>query len=161
MKTKLLALLLLVAMTLTMVSCAGRPKLNIDKAKDNLEDNGYIVVTYDDLTIGVEEVLSASNGDDSLYIGKFDTAKMAKLEYNQLKEKYDYEIKALKLEIKEVKYILKKYKNELKSDEIDYYEDRLKDLQEELEEMKKDYVFGISGKTVWYGTADAAKDSRR
>lgn len=161
MKTKLLALLLLVAMMLTMVSCAGRPKLNIDKAKDNLEDNGYFVMTYDDPTIGVNEVLSASNGDDSLYIGKFDTAKMAKIAYNQLKEKYDYEVKALKLEIKEVKYILRKYKNELKSAEIDSYEDKLKDLQEELEDLKKDYVFGISGKTVWYGTVDAAKDSRK
>ena len=46
------------------------------------------------------------------------------------------------------------------SDEIKALEDEIKDLEKELEEIKEDYVFGRSGKYVWYGDAKAIEDSK-
>ena len=39
-------------------------------------------------------------------------------------------------------------------------EKQIKELKNELEKMEEEYTFGKSGKTVWYGTVDAAKDSK-
>jgi hypothetical protein len=36
----------------------------------------------------------------------------------------------------------------------------IEECKEEIDDIKKEYVIGKSGKTVWYGTADAIKDSK-
>ena len=102
----------------------------------------------------------AYDDDNSLSIVRYADAKSAKLAYQEIKLKYDYQIDSLKLEIKSLEHQLKKYEDDLDSDEIDEIEDEIKELKEELEEMKEDFVIGRSGKVVWYGTADAIKDSK-
>ena len=65
------------------------------------------------------------------------------------------------IEDAEIRLLLRyKYEDELKSDEIDEIEDEIKELEEELEDYEEKYVYGIKGKIVWYGTADAVEDSK-
>lgn len=175
---KLVALLLVVSTLFIFASCSIPPKLDLEKAAENLEDNDYAVIYTDDedeLEAGMKEILMATkmdkDGDDdeSIYIVKFETFKLAKLYYKQLKLEYkeditDYKerIKALKLEIKIAKYELKKFDDDsgLDDDDIDELKEELEDLREEFKEFKKDSKFGIMGKTVWCGTAKAFKDSK-
>jgi len=159
----LLALTLLVCGALTLTSCAPKPELYLEEAKDNLEDADYEVSHVDDedmLSPAVKESLSAHDDDNYLYIVVFNDTKSAKLAYKEFKLESDQEIEALELEIKSIKHYLKKYEDDLDSDVIDEYEDELKDLEKELEEEKDEFVVGRSGKTVWYGTKDAIKDSK-
>ena len=94
-----------------------------------------------------------------LYVTVYATTKLAKLDYENRKAQLEYYKESLEREIKKIKHILDKLDDELKSSEIDDYEDDLKDLEKQLKEYKE-YVVGISGKTVWYGTKDAIKDSK-
>lgn len=179
MAKKLIALFVLVATLFVFASCSMPPKLNLEKAADNLEDNDYLVMYTDDedeLEAGMKEMLRAmkmdKDGDDGeyLYIVKFKTLKLARLYYKQLKlqfktekDEYEAEIAALKLEIKTAKYELKKYDDDANWDEddIDEMKEELEELQKEFKEFKKDSKFGILGKTVWTGTAKAFKDSKK
>ena len=174
----LLALAMLIGCVALFASCGAKPELDLEKAKDALEDEDYTVYysdDEDDLPVYAEGVLSASDDDDNyVYIMRFADAKTAKLYYNTLKIDRDNEIaeikaeiKSLKAEIKASEQVLKKYEDDMKSDEIEdledeieELEDEIKDLEKELEDMKEDYVIGRSGKVVWYGTADAIKDSK-
>lgn len=160
----LLALVMLVGCVAVFASCAAKPQLDLEKAKDALEDADYTVYYSDessDSTPYIEATLRASDDDDEqITIILFADAKTAKLYYEDLKLKHDMEIDELKLQIKTYKHILKKYEGELKSDDITELEDEIKDLEKELEEMKEEQVFGISGKVVWSGTEKAIKDSK-
>ena len=179
MAKKLIALFVLVATLFVFASCSMPPKLDLEKAADNLEDNDYVVMHTDDedeLEAGMKEMLRAmkmdKDGDDDEYllVIKFETFKLAKLYYKQLKlqfktekDEYEAEIAALKLEIKTAKYELKKYDDDSAWDEddIDELEEELEELQEEFKKFKKEGKFGIIGKTVWTGTAKAFKDSKK
>ena len=175
MAKKLIALFVLVATLFVFASCSMPPKLNLEKAKDNLEDNGYYVDyddDEDDLDANEAEYLRASeeDGDGYIEITKFKTLKSARLYYKELKLSYDLRVKyfkaqieALKLEIKTAKYELKKYDDDANWDEddIDELKEELEELQEEFKEFKKETKFGIMGKTVWSGNADGLKDSKR
>ena len=160
---KFLAAILMLIMVLSMVSCVARPEMDLEEAKDNLEDEDYRV-SYtddeDDLDAGYEEMLMASKDDDYLYVVKFGDVKSAKLAYEELKLEREAEIDETKLEIKKIEHLLKKYERDLDSDEIDEYEDELKELEDKLDDMKKEFVYGRSGKVVWYGTADAIDASK-
>ena len=160
-----LAVVMIATCIMALASCAPRPLLkDLEKAADNLEDEDYHASYTDDedrLGVGMVERLTASSedGDDYLYVVVFETSKLASIAYDEAKLNLEHEKETLKLEIKRIKHILKKFDSDLKSDEIDEYEDELKELEEELEEYKN-FVIGKSGKTVWYGTKDAIKDSR-
>ena len=174
----LLALAMLIGCVALFASCGAKPELDLEKAKDALEDEDYTVYYEDDMSDDVpyiEEYLSARDDDDnSITIIRFADAKTAKLYYNTLKIDRDNEIaeikadiKSLKAEIKASEQILKKYEDDMKSDEIEALEDEIeeledeiKDLEKELEDMKEDYVLGRSGKVVWTGTKDAIKASK-
>ena len=171
MKTRLLALLMIAVMMFSMASCFGGPKpmLDFDDAKKNLEDAEYTVNVVDEedkLSVGVAKRLTATkmdeDGDDAdyLYLTEYKDAKFAKLVYQAAKEQYDSAVKSLKLEIEEIEFVLENYKDDLKSDEIDEYEDELKDLQKELKEYEEEYLFGIKGNVVWFGTLKAVEDSQ-
>ena len=143
---------------------SSKPNIDdLEAAKANLEDADYSATYTDDedyLGVGEVERLTASDDDDNiLYVVVYASNKLANLTYEELKANLEAEKESTKREIERIKHILKKFDDELKSAEIDKYEDELKDLEEELEEYKN-FVIGKSGKTVWYGTKDAIKDSK-
>ena len=160
------------------VGCAPAPKLNIEKAADNLEDEDYTVMYTDDedelgaalgafslpsqAGVAVEEMLVAysEDGDDMLVIIKFETLKAAKMIFNQKKMEKKYQIESIKDKIEMYKWFAKKYDDDLSSKEIDAIEDAVKEWKDELKDMKKESVLGMSGKYVWIGTKDAIKDSK-
>ncbi len=161
---KFLALILASVMILSCMivfsSCTPRPKMDLEDAEDNLEDEDYYVLYSDDIDEpGYKERLSASNGDDYLIVIVFEDAKLAKLYYEEAKASMNYEKEELEREIARYEHMLKKYDDDLTSAEVDDMEDELKDLKKELKEYKE-YVIGKSGKTVWAGTKDAIKDSK-
>lgn len=165
MKTKILALLMIVSMIFVFTACSAKPELDFDDAKKNLEEAGYTVVIYDDkdeLDVGEAEKLMAysEDGDDFIYITKYQNAKYAKLVYEMAKHIYDTGIEEIELEIEQIEYILDKFDMDLTSSEIDKYEDELKELYADLEEAKQENAFGRKGKVVWVGTAKAIEKSK-
>ena len=165
MKKNILTMLLILSMVFGIASCAEKPELDIDTAKKNLKGEDYEVEVEDDedyLDIGVVEELEAysDDGDDFIYIVKYESAKYAKINYKILKQRYDSEIEALELQIKQIEYALKEYDEDLDSDEIDEYEDEIKELKDQLEETQEEGAIGISGSVVWIGTSKAIEDSK-
>lgn len=169
---KLLAVLLVLTMlvgTLALTSCGAKPELDLDDAKDALEDAEYTVMVEDDkdtlkeMIPGLVEMLSArdKDGDNTIYIYVFDNAKTAKLFYQQMTVSRDQEIEEKELMIKFYEHILDTYENDLSSDEISEYEDELKELKKDLEESKDEFCYGRSGKTVWYGTEKAVEATKK
>ncbi|MBE5730639.1 MAG: hypothetical protein E7350_01640 [Clostridiales bacterium] len=165
MKTKILALIMIVSMIFVFTACSAKPELNFDIAKKSLEEADYEVEILDDkdeLDIGEAEKLMAysEDGDDFIYIIKYENTKYAKLVFEILQQKYEAEIKAIELQIKQIKCILEKFDIDLSSSEIDRYEDELKELYAELEEAKEEVNFGRKGKVVWLGTDKAIEKSK-
>jgi peptidoglycan hydrolase CwlO-like protein len=159
--TLVLALAILVSSAFVLSSCAKKPELDLEKAKEALEDADYVVRHDDDSDEpGYEENLYAMNGDDVVVIIKFTKSSTAKLYYDQLKAQMDASIKESKFDIKLAKHMIKTYEDDLKSDEIDDYEDEIKELEEELEEYEG-YIIGRSGAYVWYGTEKAVEASKK
>ena len=161
---KLLALLLVIVSIFSLASCslfAAKPKLNLDDAKDNLEDNDYSVTYVDkDAGTGVKEYLRAYNdkGDEiTIYI--YEDATSASIAYKMAKLNQDQQEEYNKLRLKRYQNLLKKYEDDMSSSEIDSVEDSIKDLKKSMKD--NDYVIGKSGKTVWYGTKDAIKDTKK
>ena len=158
-----LALVMLMGCVLAFASCGSKPETDIDDAEDNLKDEGYSVSANDDPSDPMyKATLTASKDDEYLRIVWFDSAAVAKLYYQSLQLEEKYEKEELELQIKTLKKVIKLYDDEYKSDELDELEDELKDLEKELKDLKKgdSYVYGRSGKMVWYGTKDAIKDSK-
>lgn len=164
---RIFALVITICTLFSLASCfAPKPELDLETAKENLEDADYSVTYTDDedkLSVNVVERLTASEKDDSdnyLSVTVYADAKSAKIAYQEMKDYLDYSMAQQKLAIKEIENLLKNYEDDLESDEIDEYEDELKELKKELEEMKDEYVIGKSGKTVWYGTKEAIEKSK-
>ena len=160
----LLAVVMLATCFMALSACAPRPYLkDLEEAAENLEDADYFATYTDDedyLDVGEVERLTASDDDDNiLYVVVYASNKLASLSYEELKASLEAEKESTKREIERIKHILKKFDDELESAEIEKYEDDLEELEEELEEYKN-VVIGKSGKTVWYGTKDAIKDSK-
>ncbi len=158
-----IALMLLSCTFLTLCSCVAKPKLNLEDAADNLKDENYTVYYVEDAEDNnprYQETLNAYKGDEGISIIKFTDSKTANLYYENLKLEYDYKIDSLRLQIETLKHQIKKYEDDLSKEEIKSLEKTLENCEESLEKYKEDYCFGKSGKTVWYGTKDAAKDSR-
>ncbi len=167
--TALLIACMLVSCIAVLSSCdlfssKVKPELDLEDAKNALEDEDYLVVYVDDeddLDVGMKESLYAYNDDeDGLYIIVYADSKLATWAYEELKAEYDAEVDELKREIDKLEHILDKYEDDLDSDEVDDYEDEIKDLKKDLKKMEEEYTFGKSGSTVWYGTANAAEDSK-
>lgn len=167
--TGLLALVCLLSIS----ACA--PKLNIDKAEENLKDAGYTVMVADsdaelktvvsylglpsNASISVEEALIAKEDENYLYMMKVEKSSLAKVYYNMVKASFDAEIEEMKNEIKLYEKFLKLYDDELTSAEIDAIEDAIKEMKEELKEAKAIEI-GRSGKWLWVGNKDGVKDSK-
>lgn len=171
--TVILAVSLLIGSVLVFSSCDmmtslfNSPELDLEDAKDNLEDNGYSVSYNDDPSqVNVKETLTATYSDsffsgakETLNITVYADSKSASLAYDKLKIQKDVQKEFIELQIQEYENILKKYDDDLRSSESDYYEDQIKDLEEQLEELE-DAIIGKSGNTVWYGTKQAIDDSK-
>ena len=165
MKTKLLAICLILATLFCITSCGAKPKLDFDKAKDNLEDKDYYVEFTDDeddlYSPNMAALFAATDDDENyLYMVEYKDLKSAKIAYKQLKLERETELEEKELKIKELKNLLKKYDGDLDSDTIDEYEDEIKELEKEIKELKKETLYGRSGKIVWEGTEKAVKASK-
>lgn len=161
----LLMALMLCSLAVFGVACSTnlgpKPELDIDDAQEALEDEDYYVnVSEKYLDPEYEAILSASKDDDSLTIIWFNDKDTAKIYFDSIKINHENEIKSMELQMKMIENKLDKYEDDLDSDEIDDLEDELKELKKELKDYKEDYAYGIDGKVVWYGTADAVKDSK-
>ena len=164
---KFLSLLLATAMILgcmlTLSSCAfaEKPELDLEDAQENLEDEDYHVSYEDDVDdAGYEEMLYAYNDkEDSLRVVVFSDSKLADMYYDTVKAQLKYQKETVEREIKMMEHLLKKYDDDMDSDEVDEMKDEVKELKKELKKFD-DVVIGKSGKTVWYGTKDAVKDSK-
>lgn len=180
MKTRILALVMLVVMLFALASCGAKPELDLKAAKKTLEKAKY-TVSYtkdaDELGVGYVQMLTASDkkGEERITIMEFADSKLAKLAYEQRKmifdcnlSEYEMEIEYLELEIEYYEYLIKEYEDDLDDEDIlDAYEEELEELQdkldeeiEDMEEYKESYVFGRSGCFFWYGTAGALEDSK-
>lgn len=153
---KILSILLVIATMLTvcmsLVACGGpKPKLDLDKAEENLEDKGYYVEIIDEeediiyeadyAGYAIEVILYAEDEsrEDVIFIMKFKTSKDARMYY-----------KTITSSQKLYEYILKKFGRDMDDEEKDY-----------LEEMiERENVKGYFGKYVWFGTKDAIKDTK-
>ena len=168
---KFLAIVLVLAL---LAGCAylvfdyfdSRPNIgDLEKTKENLEAAGYTVmlITAEDkigyLPDGAVKYLSASDKDDNtLVIYVYENRELAKLKYEQLKCSLEYQIESIELQIEQLEYDLEN-NEDLTDDEIKLIEKRIDTYEEALEQFKS-YKVGRSGKTIWYGTKDAAKASR-
>lgn len=142
----------------SLVACGGRPKFNFDVAEKNLKENGYTInhstekkdfFRLGNIGYAIEEYLSAKKGGDSIVIIKFKTVKDARLYYALKKE----EIAKGESEYRLNKRLLRKYGDEMSREKRNSLERYINDFDER--------VWGRSGKYVWYGTKDAAKDTKR
>ena len=156
---KILSLLLVIAsvfaISTSLVACNGpKPKLNFDKAEDNLKDNDYFVEVIDDeddiidaygaYGYMIEKILVAYSEDreDRITIIKFKTSKAAKLVWESDGTSGE----------KMYKYLLRKFGDDMEKDEVKALEERI--------EGYEDNAQGRSGKYVWYGTKDAVEATK-
>ena len=170
----------LMVLTLTLASCGPSPKFNLEKAAENLERRDYMVSYKDDYDeddideMMIKESLFAHDGDEEVTIMKFRDVRTAKLYVKSMKLRRQYEIDEIKYEIKLLKIQKKalintmlRYAFKLESDDFDDIIEDIKDIQDEIKEcreeikdVKKEYSCGRMGKTVWYGTEGAIKDTK-
>ena len=160
---KILAFILAVCCIFATSSCSPKPDKKLDQAKIKLEMAGY-AVSYEnsgeymqDPTIA--EYLEAMKGEDYLEVYKFNTRKVARLYYKNLKIVHDAEIDSYKTKIKLIEHTLEKFDENLDDADIEWYENQLKMYEGLLEDAEKT-VIGRSGKTVWIGTKDAVKSTK-
>ncbi|MBE5739792.1 MAG: hypothetical protein E7349_02925 [Clostridiales bacterium] len=164
----LLSCLLMIISTLSICCCAPKPALDIDDAKDALEDADYDVefITNPDtdeveFAESIDKYLTAEGeNDEYICMILFDSATMAKKYYNTLLYSVESEIKQMEANIKACEYYLKKYDEKIKSDERDEIEDWIKEDKKDIEKYEEEYCIGRSGKLVWYGSIDAIKDTK-
>ena len=171
---KLIPLLLVVGCVIGLSACGFasgnasfsnfKPELKLEKAETRLKDEGYNVVVQDSSEYGVKTIFQASkqssNGTDTLYIIECESSKMAQLTYDVMLASYQSRVDSTQAQYDLLSYQLKTYRDELKRTEIDELEDQIEQYEEELEEYAEDFTAGVSGKFVWFGTVDAAKDSK-
>ena len=158
---KLLELTLALVFVLGLVACAPAPKMDLEDAQENLEDEDYYVYYSEDgdESEGIEESLYGYNDDDMIVVVRFAKASTARLYYSQMVSSKNRELKSSKTYLKYKEHILKTYSDDMDSDMEDSLEDSIENLEDEIKETK-DIVIGMRGKVVWYGTKDAIKDSK-
>ena len=166
----LVAVMLVAMMAISFTSCGGVNKDPV-KAAENLEANGYTVISlHDDGSLiggtasqaaiaaavaifdvkaeNVDYVVTGSKGDESIAIYYCKDADTATKIYDFAKKAQD-----------DAKAEIEKMKEEAKSlegDEKAQAEEAIKEAEEEL----KDVSFGKSGKIVWLGTKAGAKATK-
>lgn len=166
----LLALVMIISCMFAITSCGGgnqgpKPELDLKDAEDNLEDEDYNVMSYDDpddiSEIGVEEKLYAIDEDyeESLTILVFIDSKTAKKYYDANIGMIELQKQALEDQLAWYEYVVKNLEDEVDDDDIDNAEDRIESLEDQLKELDE-MCYGISGKTVWQGTEKAVKASK-
>ena len=163
---RILAFVLAIACMISLVSCS-KPQLNLEKAEENLKENGFTVTVSESPDTGVDAVLIAiknlisSEETQSLTIYQFGSVKLAKLYYQAEVLDIEREIEALEIEIKAIKHLIKKFDAELDSDDIEDYKEEIIDLKDEIKELKDELKnIGRQGKFVWEGDKEAIKATK-
>lgn len=159
------AFIMIIGLVLSVSSCVAIPKLDLKQAERALKEENYYVSYIDDaedLDAGELERFSASSRDekDYLYVTRYETIKLAKLNYEVIKLERQSNIDSIKKEIKVIEYTLKKFDKELSRTEYNDLSDDLENLYDALDTLQKDLSIGINGKYVWIGTKNAIKDSK-
>lgn len=163
MNKKILVVLCLFMFLFVLSSCNEKPKLDFNKAKENLEDEGYLITYVDNsefLEVNEKQSLHGYEDQEFISIIEFRDLKSARLFLKYLESEFDKTTENLKAELKMYKHTLNKYDKELTSEEMDDLKEEIRELEEELEEYEEDYKCGRSGKIVWYGTEDAIEDTK-
>lgn len=170
MNKKILVVLCLFMFLFVLSSCNEKPKLDFNKAKENLEDEGYLITYVDNsefLEINEKKSLYGYVDEEYGYVDEefiiiteFRDLKSARLFLKYLESEYDKTTESLKAELNMYKHTLNKYDKELTSEEMDDLKEEIRELEEELEEYEEDYKCGRSGKIVWYGTEDAIEATK-
>ena len=160
-----IAFIMIISLVLSISSCVAIPKLDLKHAERALKEENYYVSYIDDaedLDAGEIENFTATSrdGKDHLYVVRYETTKLAKLNYEVIKLERQNSIDATKKEIKIIEYTLKKFDKDLSRTEYNELNDRLEDLYDALDTLQKDLSIGINGKYVWVGTKNAIKDSK-
>lgn len=152
---------LLTICVLVLSSCAS-PDLDFDDAKVALEEKGYSVLhTKNPLKEGMVASLTASNDDDEyLYMAEYESSALASVQYDKVKLQYETEESETQLEIDELEAFYDLYEDQLSDEEKQAYKDDIEELEESLDDLHSSFVFGRSGCIIWYGTAQAVKDSK-
>ena len=156
-----------------LTSCAfmgETPELDLEEAKENLDDNDYLVTYYDedyDFKNGSANVLEKiyaysadSDSEDFVSITKYKDSQSALLALREVKVERDIQIKYLKAQIKYYEHLLEEYEDDMDIDEVEELEEELEEYEDMLEILQDDYVYGIDGNYVWYGTIDAIDDTK-
>ncbi len=167
---KILAILLVVVMVTAFSACsksagapsAGpKPELDLRKAEDNLEDNGYEVYKSDDfdsdfMGYAVEKFIEAYDDHNEIILIECKSNKGAEKLYNYMVND-ELEISIMQATIDWYEFLLKEYGDDMYSGEREELEDEIKEYKEELEGL----VYGFSGKYVWFATdEDAIEDTK-
>ncbi len=177
---RILMLAMVLSLTLALASCDINALLNnkaaeeevpapyledLEDAKDNLEDEGYDVIFYDeaeDLDPGEDKYLEAWDSDHEEYrlkVWEYDDKELANLYYEKLKEEHEVALATLKNQIEMAEYIIDEYEDDLYDEDLEEWEDTLDETEDELKSAEK-YVVGIDGYFVWYGHTDVIEDSK-
>ena len=166
----ILVAVLLVGCVFALASCKSgngeKPELDLKAAKKALEKEDYNVTLNGDedkLDPWIEETLTATNTEygDNLTITVYKDSETAKIMFEKKEKEIKDNIAKYELEIKYYENLLDEYKNDNKLTEasIDGFKDSIKNYEDKLENAKE-LCYGIDGKIVWYGSADAIKDSK-
>ncbi len=161
MKTKIIALLLILVSAFSIMSCAIVPMYDSVDLIVMLKAAGY------ELTDVNEEVQEGIVGyvygvreetDDEIFYIYCENSKSAKSIYNYINSRQKAKVAELKMQIEKVEYALYKSEGISAAEKGDYYE-RFVELSEDLEEVEN-YSCGHGFNVVWYGTQQAVLDIR-
>ena len=165
---KILVILLVVATVTAFSACsksvgapsAGpKPELDLKKAEDNLEDNGYEIEDLDldsAMDYAIEKGISAyDERDNYIILIECKSTKAAEKLYDYLIN-YEFEINYINATIAWYEFLLEEYGDDMYSEEREELEDEIKANKDDI----KDAAYGHSGKYIWFGNEDAVEDTK-
>ena len=104
---------------------------------------------------------TASNDDDEyLYMAEYESSALASVQYDKVKLQYETEEKETQLEIDELEAFYDLYKDQMSDEEKQAHKDDIAELKKSIDDLNDNFTFGRSGCIIWYGTAQALKDSK-
>ncbi len=161
----LLFTLIACTLLLTLTACGPMPEFDVQVAAANLEANGYTVkISTEENSIGVVKTLHAQLevGDtfEQIQITEFETTKLAKIEYREMKLELESEIEDIELRIEKAEHILDEYGDELDIDKYEKYTKNVTKYENQLSLYKK-FSCGRFGKVVWGGSQNAIKATKQ
>ena len=156
---KIFAVVLVCALAITaLVACAPVPNLDYDKAKENLEKNGYVVTGYKDGTGDIQATLTGTNAKsgDAVEITWFNDADAANQYYEDTKKDFEDAKKEMQAQLDEMKAKIGELEGSAKEAAQALYDT----LKEQFNKMFDNAVIGKSGNVVYSGTKAGIKATK-